>query len=54
VYEAAPLDAILNGLVEEERSVNEIVARGFSRETACAYSGCSSRRSTNAARRRPA
>jgi NAD+ synthase len=27
------LDAILNGLVEEERSVSEIVARGFARET---------------------
>jgi len=27
------LDAILNGLVEEERSVDEIVARGFPRET---------------------
>ena len=27
------LDAILNGLVEEERSVDEIVARGFSRDT---------------------
>ena len=26
------LDAILNGLVEEERSVDDIVARGFSRE----------------------
>jgi NAD+ synthase len=27
------LDAILQGLVEEERSVSEIVARGFARET---------------------
>ncbi len=27
------LDAILSGLVEEEQSVAEIVARGFSRET---------------------
>jgi NAD+ synthase len=27
------LDAILNGLVEEELSVDEIVARGFPRET---------------------
>jgi NAD+ synthase len=27
------LDAILNGLVEEELSVDEIVERGFSRET---------------------
>jgi NAD+ synthase len=27
------LDAILNGLVEEERSVEEIVARGYARET---------------------
>jgi NAD+ synthase len=27
------LDAILNGLVEEEQSVNQIVARGFPRET---------------------
>jgi NAD+ synthase len=27
------LDAILNGLIEEELSVGEIVARGFSRET---------------------
>jgi len=27
------LDAILNGLVEEELSVAEIVARGFARET---------------------
>jgi NAD+ synthase len=27
------LDAILNGLVEQEQSVNEIVARGFARET---------------------
>jgi NAD+ synthase len=27
------LDAILQGLVEEELSVGEIVARGFSRET---------------------
>ena len=27
------LDAILNGLVEEERSVNELVAQGFSRAT---------------------
>jgi NAD+ synthase len=27
------LDAILNGLIEEERSVDEIVARGFPRET---------------------
>ncbi len=27
------LDAILSGLVEEERSVREIVSRGFSRET---------------------
>ena len=27
------LDAILNGLVEEELSVNDIVARGYSRET---------------------
>ena len=26
------LDAILNGLVEEEQSVDEIVARGFARE----------------------
>ena len=29
----AELDAILHGLVEEERSVSEIVARGFPRET---------------------
>jgi NAD+ synthase len=27
------LDAILQGLIEEERSVDEIVARGFARET---------------------
>jgi NAD+ synthase len=27
------LDAILQGLIEEERSVGEIVARGFARET---------------------
>ena len=27
------LDAILQGLVEEERSVDEIAARGFARET---------------------
>ena len=27
------LDAILNGLVEEESSVDEIVERGFPRET---------------------
>ena len=27
------LDAILNGLIEEEQSVDEIVARGFARET---------------------
>jgi NAD+ synthase len=27
------LDAILNGLVEEEQSVGEIVSRGFPRET---------------------
>jgi len=30
--EYADLDAMLNGLVEEERSVEEIAARGFSRE----------------------
>ena len=29
----ADLDAILNGLVEEERSVDEIVARGYPRDT---------------------
>ena len=27
------LDAVLNGLIEEERSVDEIAARGFARET---------------------
>jgi NAD+ synthase len=33
------LDAILNGLVEEERSVDEIVARGFPRDTVTRVQG---------------
>ena len=48
------LDAILQGLVEEERSVPEIVARDSRARPSSACSGCSIRRSTSAGRRRPA
>ena len=44
------LDPILLGLVEEELSVDDIVARGHDRETLCPARSCNSRR---AARLRP-
>ena len=44
-----------DGLVEDERSVQEIVERGLpARHSCCASSTCSTRPNTSAARRRPA
>ena len=44
------LDKMLHALVEEERSVDEVVAQGFDRETVIRINGCSIWRNINGGR----